>query len=109
MPKEKSSSSCEANPKKRCLPQYIRAEADTFELCSRVGDQDHAVADDMRQWESIQRLGSFSDEEMETFMREATEIVRAQEGVIRKVALELDRRRRLTGEQVTRIIETHGA
>jgi hypothetical protein len=79
------------------------------ELCSRVGDRDHAVADDMRQWEGIQRLGSFSDEEMETFMREATEIVRAQEGVIRKVALELDRRRRLTGEQVTRIIETHGA
>jgi hypothetical protein len=79
------------------------------ELCSRVGDQDHAVADDMRQWEGIQRLGGFSDEEMETFMREATEIVRAQKGAIRKVAIELDRRRRLTGEQVTRIIETHGA
>jgi hypothetical protein len=77
------------------------------ELCSRVGDQDHAVADDMRQWEGIQRLGGFSDEEMETFMREATEIVRAQKGAIRKVAIELDRRRRLTGEQVTRIIETH--
>ncbi len=79
------------------------------ELCSRVGDQNHAVEDDMRQWEGIQRLGGFSDEEMETFMRETTEIVRAQERAIRRVALELDRRRRLTGEQVTRIIETHGA
>jgi hypothetical protein len=77
------------------------------ELCSRIGDQDNAVAGDMRQWEGIRRLGSFSDEEMETFMQEATEIVRAQEGVIRKVALELDRRHRLTGEQVTRIIGTH--
>jgi len=74
------------------------------ELCSRIGDQDHAVADDMRQWEGIRRLGGFSDEEMETFMQDATEIVRAHEGVIRKVALELDRGHRLTGEQVTRII-----
>ena len=79
------------------------------ELCSRIGDQDNAVADDMRQWEGIRRLGGFSDEEMESFMQEATEIVRAQEGVIRKVALELDRRHRLTGEQVTRIIEVHRA
>jgi hypothetical protein len=78
------------------------------ELCSRIGDQDNAVADDMRQWERIRRLGSFSDEEMETFMQEATELVRAQEGVIRKVALELDRRHRLTGEQVTQIIERAG-
>ena len=84
----------------------IFAEA---ELCSGIGDQDNAVADDMRQWEGIRRLGGFSDEEMETFMQEATEIVRAQEGVIRKVALELDRRHRLTGEQVTRIIGTHRA
>ena len=82
----------------------IYAEA---ELCSRIGDQDKAVADDLRQWEGIQRLGGFSDEEMQKFMQEATEIVRAQEGVIRKVALELDRRHRLTGEQVTRIIEMH--
>jgi hypothetical protein len=37
MPKEKSSSSCEANPKKRCLPLYIRAEADAF-VASLVGD-----------------------------------------------------------------------
>ena len=36
MPKEKSSSSCEANPKKRCLPLYIRAEADAF-VASLVG------------------------------------------------------------------------
>ena len=79
------------------------------ELCGRIGDQDHAVADDMRQWEGIRRLGGFSDEEMETFMQEATEIVRTQEGVIRKVALELDRKHRLTGEQVTRIIGTHQA
>lgn len=76
------------------------------ELCSRIGDQDNAVADDIRQWEGIRRLGGFSDEEMEAFKQEAIEIVRAQERVIRKVALELDRRHRLTGEQVTRIIGT---
>ncbi len=79
------------------------------ELCHRIGDQNRAVADDLRQWEGIKRLGDFSDEEMEKFMQEATEIVRAQERVIRKMASELDRRQRLTGEQVTRIIETHGA
>ncbi len=77
------------------------------ELCAKIGDQNRAVADDMRQWEAIRRLGGFSDAEMEAFMREASELVRDQEGVIRKVALELDRRRRLTGEQVTRLIETH--
>jgi hypothetical protein len=79
------------------------------ELCSRIGGQGNAVADDMQQWEAIRQLGDFSDAEMETFMQEATELVRAQEGVIRKMALELDRRHRLTGEQVTRIIETHRA
>jgi len=78
------------------------------ELCSRIGDRVNAAADDMRQWGGIRRLGSFSDEEMEAFMQEATELVRAQEGVIRKVALELDRRHRLTGEQVRRIIERAG-
>jgi hypothetical protein len=78
------------------------------ELCSRIGDQHSAVADDKLQWEEIRRLGGFSDEEMKTFIQEATAIVRAKEGVIRKVALELDRRHRLTGEQVTRIIERTG-
>jgi hypothetical protein len=79
------------------------------EMGSRIGDQYNAVADDIRKWEGIRRLGSFSDEEMEAFMQEATEIVRAQEGVIRKVALELDRRHKLTGEQVTRLMGTHRA
>lgn len=79
------------------------------ELCSRVGDQNHAVADDMRQWEGIRRIGGFYDEEMETFAQEATDIVCAQERAIRRVALELDRGQRLTGEQVTRLMETHGA
>jgi hypothetical protein len=79
------------------------------ELCSRIGDQDNAVADDERQLDGIRRIGGFSNEQMETFMQEAAEIVRAQDGVIRKVALELDRRHRLTGEQVTRIIGTHRA
>jgi hypothetical protein len=88
------------------LAAGIFAEA---ELCSRVGDQDSALADDMRQWEGIRRFGGFSDEEMEAFMQEAAETVRANEGVIRKVALELDRRHRLMGEQVTRIIATHQA
>ncbi len=82
----------------------IFAEA---ELCSSVGDQNRAVADDMRQWEGIRRLGGFSDEEMETFMQEATEMVRAKERAIRRVALELDRKHRLTGEQVTRLMGTH--
>ncbi len=79
------------------------------ELCSSIGDQYHAVADDMRQWESIRRLGNFSDEETETFREEASRIVRAQERAIRRVALELDRRQRLTGEQVTRLLEAHRA
>jgi hypothetical protein len=82
----------------------IFAEA---ELCSRIGNQDMAVADDLRQWEGIQRIGGFSDEEMEQFMQEATEIVCAQERVIRKVAVELDRRHRLTGDRVTQIMERH--
>jgi hypothetical protein len=82
----------------------IFAEA---ELCSKIGNQDMAVADDLRQWEGIQRIGGFSDEEMEQFMQEATEIVCAQERVIRKVALELDRRNRLTGDRVTQIMERH--
>ena len=79
------------------------------ELCSRIGNQDRAVEDDMRQWEGIRRLGGFSEEEMETFMQEATGLVFNQEGVIRKVALELYRRRRLTGEQVSWLMERHRA
>jgi hypothetical protein len=78
------------------------------ELCSDVGMKDRAVAEDVRQWEAIQRIGGFSDEEMSTFWDEATEIVRAHEGVIRRVAIELDRKNKLTGEQVSRLIESAG-
>jgi hypothetical protein len=75
------------------------------ELCYRVGDQEHAVEDDKRQWEGIQRLGEFSDEKMQAFRDEAAALVRSQESAIQVVARELDRRRRLTGEQVTRLMK----
>lgn len=76
------------------------------ELCSRVGDQERAVADDMKQWEGIQHLCGFSDEEMDAFHEEARELLGAHEAAVRKVALELDRKRKLTGEQVSRLIES---
>jgi hypothetical protein len=76
------------------------------ELCSDIGMKDRAVADDIRQWEGIQRIGEFTDEEMDVFWDKAIEIVHVYEGAIRRVALELDRRKKLTGAQVSRLIES---
>jgi hypothetical protein len=75
-------------------------------LCSDIGMKDQAIADDVRQWEGIQRIGGFSDEEMGKFRDEATEIVHVYDVAIRRVATELDRRKELTGEQVSRLIES---
>ncbi len=79
-------------------------------LCSDVGNRsikEYAISDDVRQFEGIQWIVGFSDEEMEAFEREAAEIVRAHETAIRKTATELNRRNKLTGEQVTRLMEKH--
>ncbi len=61
----------------------------------------------MRQLKGIQRIAGFSDEQMEVFEREAAGIVRSHETVIRKTATELNRRNKLTGEQVARLMEKH--
>ena len=74
--------------------------------CIDTGMKDQMVTGDMQQWEAVQQIGGFSDEEMGAFWDKATEIVRVYEGVIRRVALELDRRKKLTGEQVSRLIES---
>lgn len=78
------------------------------ELCGRVGDQDLAVADDARQWDGIRRLGGFGDEDMGEFREEALGLLRTHERAVRRVALELDRRRKLSGEQVSRLMELAG-
>jgi len=79
-------------------------------LCSGIGNEsllEYAISDDVRQREGIQRIASFSDEQMATFAQEAAELVRGHETVIRKVATELNRRNKLTGEQVFRLIEKY--
>ncbi len=79
-------------------------------LCSDLGNRsikEHAISDDVRQLEGIRRIAGFSDERMEAFEREAAEIVRAHEAAIRKTATELNRRNKLTGEQVVRFMEKH--
>jgi hypothetical protein len=78
------------------------------ELCSEVGDKERAVADDIRQWEGIRGICGFSDEEMAAFWEKTERIMRAHENVIRRMAIELDRRRKLTGEQVSRLMEKYG-
>lgn len=76
-------------------------------LCSKIGDQEHAIADDLRQWHCIRLLCGYSDEEMEACWDEAAELVGDYEHVIRRVALDLDRKNKLSGEQVSRIIEKY--
>lgn len=78
------------------------------ELCKKIGNQNEAVSDDIRQWEGIRRIGDFSKEEMKTLGQEASRLVREHEKAVRKVALELDRKRKLTGEQVSWIIKASG-
>jgi hypothetical protein len=77
-----------------------------YELCSDVGTaKNFVLADDVRRLECIQRIAGFSDEEMEAFKDEAKALVETCEPVIRKVATELNRRHKLSGEQVMRLID----
>ena len=79
-------------------------------LCSDVGNdslKEHAISDDVRQLEGIQRIAGFSDEQMGEFKREAAQLVEAHEAAIRKTATELNRRNKLNGEQVARLIEKY--
>lgn len=77
------------------------------ELYSKIGDQDVAIADDLRQWHGIQQLCGYSDEEMKAFSDEAAELVRDYEYVIRRVALALDCRNKLSGKEVSRLMERY--
>jgi hypothetical protein len=77
-----------------------------YKLCNDVGTaKDQATADDVRQFKGIQRVARFSDEEMEAFKDEAKALVETYEPVIRKVATELNRRNKLSGEHVMRLID----
>jgi hypothetical protein len=79
-------------------------------LCGSTGNEStkqYAISDDVRQLEGIQRIAGFSDEQMEGFAQEAAELVRSYETAIRKTATELNRRNRLNGEQVTRLLEKY--
>jgi hypothetical protein len=79
-------------------------------LCSDVGNEslkEHAISEDVRQLKGIQRIAGFSDEQMEAFAQEAAKLVAAHETAIRKVATELNRRNKLTGEQVTQLMEKY--
>jgi hypothetical protein len=52
-------------------------------LCGDTGIPKHlAVMDDVRQLNGIQEIAGFSDEEMNAFMQEASELVDAYEPVI---------------------------
>lgn len=79
-------------------------------LCGDVGNEsikEHAISDDIRQLEGIQRIAGFSDEQMEAFKREAEELVETHETAIRKTATELNRRNKLSGGQVGMIMAKH--
>jgi alpha-ketoglutarate-dependent taurine dioxygenase len=67
-----------------------------------------AISDDEKQLAGIQRIGKFSAEEMQAFHEEARALVEAHETTIRKVATEMNRRNKLSGEKVTQLMEKHG-
>ena len=66
---------------------------------------DMVLAADYGQARTVQRIGGFSDEEMEDFKRQAREFTAAHEEEIRAVAKQLNLRRRLSGGQVAKIAE----
>ncbi len=74
-------------------------------LCGGSGVGDYAISDDTRQLGVIQRIAGFTDDEMEGFNAEARRLVESYETAIRKVAKELNRQNRLSGEKVTPLIE----
>jgi len=79
-------------------------------LCSDMGNRalkEFAISDDKKQLDGIQRIYEFSAEEMQAFHDEAKVLVETYETTIRKVATEMNRRNKLSGEQVTRLIEKH--
>lgn len=79
-------------------------------LCSDLGNEslkEYAISDDVRQLKGIQRIAEFSDEQMEAFKLEAAELVEAHETAIRETATELNRRSKLSGEQVLRLMEKY--
>ena len=79
-------------------------------LCGSPGNEsikEHAISDGVRQRDGIQRIAGFSDEQMEESAREAAKLVEAHETAIRKTATELNRRNKLTGEQVSRIMQKY--
>ena len=79
-------------------------------LCSDLGNEslkEYAISDDVRQLKGIQRIAEFSDEQMEAFEREAAELVEAYDTAIRKTATEMNRRIKLSGEQVLRLMEKY--
>ena len=55
----------------------------------------------------VQQIAGFSNEQMQGFAQEAAELVQSYETAIRKTATELNRRNRLNGEQVTRLLEKY--
>jgi hypothetical protein len=80
-------------------------------LCSAVGNKslkEVAISDDEKQLGAIQRVCGFSDEEMQAFHDEARVLVEAHETAIRKVATEMNRRNKLSGEKVRQLMEKHG-
>ena len=79
-------------------------------LCSDMGNRalkEFAISDDKKQLDGIQRIGGFSTEEMQAFHDEARMLVETYETTIRKVATEMNRRNKLSGEQVTQLMEKH--
>jgi hypothetical protein len=66
---------------------------------------DRVIAADYGQARTVQKLGGFSDEEMEDFKRQAREFIATHEKEIRAVAKLLNLRGRLSGEQVKKIVE----
>lgn len=80
------------------------------ELCSDLGNEfikEYAISGDVRQINAIQRIAGFSDEELDGFMQEAGELIDVYETAIRKIATELNRRNKLNGEQVMRLMEKY--
>lgn len=79
-------------------------------LCSDVGNRslkEFAISDDEKQLDAIQRICGFSAEGTQAFHDEARVLVEAHETIIRKVATEMNRRNKLSGEKVTQLMEKH--
>ncbi len=79
-------------------------------LCTNIGNksiEEYAISNDVHQFKGIQRIAGFSEEQMDSYAEQAAKLVRDYEAAIRKVATELNRRNKLNGEQVSRLIEKY--